>query len=195
MKRFLLPGAVVVAGLILASCATLSQEQCETGDWRSVGFNDGTRGRPAGYVSNHADACSQYGIAVDAALYTAGRTDGLRQYCRPAVAERTGRSGDPYFGVCEGELGAAFSRVHAAAREVHDVRSEADSLDSEIRALIARLSRPDLPQEQIAALTRQLRGLELERQSLQLRLRLVERRLADIVRAEEARLRAAGIVV
>ena len=35
---------LATAGL-LASCATLSEEACRQGDWRGIGYVDGTEGR------------------------------------------------------------------------------------------------------------------------------------------------------
>jgi len=193
MSRLLLVCAALFAALLLASCATLSQEQCEAGDWRAIGFNDGADGRPADRISSHAEACSEYGISVDNALYQTGRADGLRVYCRLSNAERKGRSGERYFGVCEGELGVAFARVHAAGREVFNLEAELNSLDSEIDAKLAELRRGDPTPEQVAALTRELTILQTERRVLELRVRSADQSLSALRRQEENRLSQAGI--
>lgn len=192
MKKLMMVIFAVILGGVLASCATLSEEQCQAGDWRAIGFQDGDEGRPADYISNHADACSEYGISVDQALYADGRSDGLAQYCRLSRAESEGREGEPYFGVCQGELGVAFARVHRAADDIHDAMAEINSLDSRISSLIDRLAQPEQSDEQIAAITLELRGLQRDRQSLQMRMRSLELQLAQSRRAEEARLAALG---
>ena len=179
MSRLLLVCAALFAALLLASCATLSREQCEAGDWRAIGFNDGADGRPADRISSHAEACSEYGISVDNALYQTGRAEGLRVYCRLSNAERKGRSGERYFGVCEGELGVAFARVHAAGREVFNLEAE--------------LRRGDPTPEQVAALTRELTILQTERRVLELRVRSADQSLSALRRQEENRLSQADI--
>ncbi|WP_421951963.1 DUF2799 domain-containing protein [Pelagibacterium sp.] len=193
MSRLLVVCAALCAVLVLASCATLSQEQCEAGDWRAIGFNDGADGRPADRISSHAQACSEYGIPVDSALYQTGRTEGLRVYCRLANAERQGRSGERYYGVCQGELGAAFARVHAAGEEVYDLEVDLNNLDSEIDATLAQLRRGNPTPEQVAALTRELTALQIERRVLDQRIRSAEQRLSAQRRQEEIGLSLAGI--
>lgn len=193
MTRFALLVASIVIGLILASCATLSQEQCEAGDWRSIGFRDGAQGRLATYVSNHADACAEYGVSVDRALYDQGRSDGLGSYCRLSNAESEGRNGRPYRGVCAGELGASFARVHAAAMRISSANAEINSLDAEISQLIRRLAQPGQPPEQVSALTRQLQSLQRDRRMEQLGLRTLEAQLLRLRTSEQTRLASLGI--
>lgn len=193
MQRLFIVCAALFAALLVASCATLSQEQCEAGDWRAIGFNDGADGRPADRISSHVEACSEYGISVDTALYQTGRTEGLRVYCRLSNAEQQGRSGERYFGVCEGELGVAFARVHAAGRDVFNLEAELNSLDSEIDARLAELRRGNPTPEQVAALTRELTTLQTERRLLELRLRSAEQSLSALRRQEQIRLSQAGI--
>jgi hypothetical protein len=193
MPRLSLVCAALLGALVLASCATLSQEQCEAGDWRAIGFSDGADGRPADRISSHVEACSEFGIAVDNAVYQTGRAEGLRVYCRLSHAERQGRSGERYFGVCEGELGVAFARVHGAGREVFNLEVELNSLDSAIDAKLAELRRGNPTPEQVAALTRELTILQTERRVLQLRVRSADQRLSALRRQEEARLSQAGI--
>ncbi|SDG59077.1 Protein of unknown function [Pelagibacterium luteolum] len=192
MKNLGLLCLVLLVGAVLAACASLSEEQCQSGDWRTIGFSDGAEGRPAGYVTNHSEACSEYGIVVDQALYGDGRVDGLRTYCRLANAERQGRSGERYYGVCEGELGVAFARVLAAGQDVYEARADINSLESEIDSANSRLRREGLTPEQVAQIQRDLFGLRLDRQSLQRSLRLAEMRLQSTRRNEEIRLARLG---
>lgn len=193
MKRLLFLCAALFAGLLPASCATLSQEQCEAGDWRAIGFNDGADGRSADRLSSHAEACSEYGIAVDAAVYQAGRSEGLRVYCRLDNAERQGRAGESYNGVCQGELGVAFGRVHDAAKDVYNLEAQSNSLDSDIDAKLAELRGSDLSPDRIAELTRELTALQSEARLLELRIRTADQRVSVIRRQEETRLSQAGI--
>lgn len=188
MSRLFVVCAALLGALVLASCATLSQEQCEAGDWRAIGFNDGADGRPADRLSSHIEACSEYGVPVDNALYQSGRVEGLRVYCRLDNAERTGTSGERYYGVCEGALGVAFARIHAAGNDIYQMEAELNSIDSEIDSKLAQLRRGDLSQEEIARVTREITFLQSDRRMLEFRIRSAEQRLSTLRRQEQARL-------
>lgn len=193
MPRLLMVAFALFGALLLASCATLTKEQCQAGDWRTVGFNDGSRGRPVNYVSNHVDACAEYGISLDSALYQAGRKDGLGAYCRLSTAETTGRRGERYYGVCEGPVGAAFARVYRAGEAVYEAEAELSSLDSEIDGLMSQLDREGLSEEEVRALSLQINALQRSRRQMASEARRAERTLASIRRAEEVRLAQAGL--
>ena len=189
MGRIVTLLALLIAGAVLAACATLSQEQCQAGDWRAIGLEDGARGRPADYVANHVDACSEYGIGVDQARYAEGRADGLEAYCRLDTAQSEGLQGNRYYNVCPGAVGLGFSQVHRAALEVYEAEAELDSLESELDRLVAQLSRPDLSEDDRARLRTQLRRLETDENRAERSLRLAEQRLVSTRRQAEIALR------
>lgn len=192
MFRWLPILTAIFAGFLLASCATLSEEQCQAGDWRAIGVADGIEGRPMSYLSNHVDACSEYGIGIDQALYQTGRAEGLRAYCRLDVAAAEGLDGEPYYGVCEGDLGVAFARVHGAAEDVYDLEAELNSIESEINRLESRIVQGGLTPEQIAELERDIRSLERDYNSVRRQIRLAEGRLSAIQADEQLRLSRGG---
>ncbi len=92
--------------VLLAACASLTQEQCETGDWSSIGYNDGVEGRSESYINQHRDACGEYGITPDVNAWLAGREQGLKQYCTRPNAYQLGRSGDELNPVCRTDVDA-----------------------------------------------------------------------------------------
>ncbi|MCD7058768.1 DUF2799 domain-containing protein [Pelagibacterium xiamenense] len=193
MKPIFLFLAVLIAGAVLASCATLSEAECQTGDWRSIGIADGANGRPASYVDKHISACSEYGITLDRQSYEAGRQWGLTHYCRLDRAEEAGRDGDTYYGVCEGELGVSFQRVYAAAREVYDLEAQYNSAESELDSLIDQIAQEGLTDGERQALRLRAMLLQSDLRLAQNRISTAERRLADIRRIEEQRLSRLGI--
>lgn len=192
MSRWLLAVLGLAIGGVLASCATLSEEQCQAGDWRAIGMTDGAQGRPAGYVSNHVDACAEYGIGLDQALYQAGRAEGLQAYCRLDVAAEEGRDGERYYGVCEGSMGLAFARVHAAGQDIYELEAELNSIDSEISSLVRRLGQGGLTEAEAARIASEIRSLEREEDSLRRQIRIAESRLRAIQRQEQLRLAQTG---
>jgi len=96
--------AVIIATLILASCATLSKSECQNGEWQATGYNDASRGLTPSRFKAHAKACAKHGIAADNTLYTAGYQDGLKEYCQVEVGILKGRKNEHYKGVCPAEL-------------------------------------------------------------------------------------------
>ncbi len=122
----------------LASCASISPEQCRAGDWRGIGISDGENGRSGGYISRHQDACGKVGIVPDVAAWNAGREIGLDRYCTPRNAYRIGRDGTELSNRCTGpsvsELNAANikgRKYYAITREISDLRTRS-SIDTRI---------------------------------------------------------------
>lgn len=171
--RLVLAGLVAVAGvLVLSSCATLNEEQCQVSDWQQLGASDGQRGAGSGFVANHQEACARFGIAVDVAAWQTGWQQGIVAYCTPSNGLSVGRSGriNPYS--CPANLAGAFNEAHRIGKAVHDARSARDRVQAEIDADIARI--PATPPEQLPALQLQI---ELKRNRL-------SQAQADLVRAE-----------
>src|SRR3546814_10687305 len=90
--------AIVIAGLALlqAGCATMNQDECLSGDWELVGYQDGTNGYPPSCMDKHAKACAAYGVRPDAATYMAARERGLFAYCTPPRGFREGRRSEEH---------------------------------------------------------------------------------------------------
>lgn len=126
---------LLLAAPVLSACATLSEAECRVGDWYSIGQTDGYHGRPAARLADHAAACTDYGIMPDRAAYTAGREDGLRQYCQPARGYREGLAGNGYAGVCPLGQERGFLTGFEAGREVADVAAQAERVERRIDLL------------------------------------------------------------
>lgn len=126
----------------LAACEpadTVSPEQCQGGDWTSIGFADGKAGRSEGYLSRHQEACAKVGITPSAAAWLAGRKSGLREYCTPQSAYQVGRKGSELSKVCVGpaitELDRANAKgrkYHAIGREISNLRTKSSDIDTKL---------------------------------------------------------------
>lgn len=195
-KRPVAIGAfVVVAGLTVAACATLSKEQCLQGDWRAIGYIDGADGRPMSRIEDHAKACEKTGATPDMSLYVQGRDQGLMRYCTEGNGFRVGRQGHSYAGVCPPPVEPEFlggyadgERVHAAESRLASARSDLDSADAradrrarEADGVEDELRNPKLNDEQIRELRDRLHRLRRERREA------IEdgRRAADAIRDAE----------
>ena len=73
----------LMAGLSIAltGCATLSREECNSGDWHKIGLQDGSDGRLEDRFGKHAKACELDRSEVSKAAYMEAREKGLAIYC------------------------------------------------------------------------------------------------------------------
>lgn len=154
MKRLIVAGALAGAGVLLGSCATMSQDQCLAGAWDEVGFADGAEGYAMSRLNEHAEACAKYGVAPDEAAYSAARFDGLRTYCTAERGFREGREGDSYGGVCSPAQEAMFLPAYRDGQVVREAEQAAASARSSVDSLGGRLEELD---DKLEAKDRELR--------------------------------------
>jgi hypothetical protein len=140
MRYVVAAGVLGAAMMALSSCATLSEEQCQVVDWQQLGETDGARGFPAAYVGEHQEACTKFGISVDAASWQTGWERGIRSYCRPANGINVGRTGGTNRNACPADMALAFNEAYTVGRRVHDARSDRDEVQRKIDQLIRDLS-------------------------------------------------------
>lgn len=138
--------------MALASCASLSEQECLAGNWEEIGQRDGRAGRTADYIVNHYKACDETGVTPDRAAWERGRQAGLRAYCTPDNAYDVGRSGRRLSPVCPAASLPALDRAHdrgwryyRLTEEIRDLMREADDVrahlvDSDDRTARATLA-------------------------------------------------------
>ena len=175
--RLLLLAAAGGAALAVASCATMSKDQCLAGAWGEVGYRDGSEGRPMSVLADHESACAEYGVSPDPVAYRSARADGLNGYCRWERGFEEGRNGDTYHGVCtpaqEDEFLPAYRDgqiVHAAEQALSSARSSVsglgsrlEELDDKIRAKQAVARAEGLTDEQRGAIRDRIQEIRRER--------------------------------
>jgi cell division protein FtsB len=114
------PLALACALLLLAGCASkMSRDECRTVDWRTVGYEDGVAGQPGDRIGEHRRACAEHGVTPNLDAYLAGRTAGLREYCQPHNAYRSGVNGYTYFDTCPADLAPAFVKAYDEGRALY----------------------------------------------------------------------------
>lgn len=116
----------------LAGCAGMSEQACLSSDWRTVGFQDGTLGRPVGTIGSYSKACAEHGVAPDLDAYRAGHAEGVAIYCRASNGFEVGHSGAPYQGVCPASMEQAFVDEYDAGRHLYELESAVRSIDNQI---------------------------------------------------------------
>ena len=190
---------VAAAGMLLASCASMSKDECLYADWRAIGYEDGAAGANATAVSSRRQACARAGVTPDMPAYLDGRNAGLFEYCTPANGFRTGERGAAYSGVCARHDEASFleqyrtgahlyllrDRVHSARHALHQATSDLGAIDAETAHAATMLIRPDLSVAERAALVVDLTRLSNESDRIEQTLPPLRMNL-DIAEAELA---------
>jgi hypothetical protein len=180
--KWLIVSAAAGALLGLASCATMSADQCLAGDWTGQGYSDGASGLSMSRLSDHAEACVKHGVVPDDVAYAAGRDQGLVRYCTPANGFRAGRSGSGYAGVCPAWLEADFMPAYRDGQIVHEVEQALSNARSRVNSLGHELEDLD---KKITGKQAELRadGLtDAQRDEIRSRIQEIRRERADAER-------------
>lgn len=141
MKPILLGLAALISILLLASCQTLSNEECNSADWRVIGEQDGANGEdPQKRFGAHAKSCDKAGVVANQTLWNQGYQIGLRRFCTPLNALSHGQKGKVYANNCPVDLAPNF-RVgydlgvlhYTKSREISNLRSRINSVEFSIK--------------------------------------------------------------
>lgn len=140
--RALFPGLLVVLP-ILSACATLSESECRTVDWQTIGFEDGVAGYSGDRIGLHRKACAKHGVSPDLVGYQRGREAGLKEYCQPANGFRVGSRGGSYAGVCPAELDGAFTAAYESGHQLHVLETRLSNAQSQLVSKRRELERTE----------------------------------------------------
>lgn len=126
---------LITVGLLLslAGCSTLSQEECQSSDWYSLGYQDGQAGKLQSQLQRYTQSCGEYGLRPDAARWQSGYAKGLEYYCIPELAYAKGKAGEEYQGVCPND--ASFLARYQQGRREYLITEELDDIDQQLRRL------------------------------------------------------------
>nr|WP_321481516.1 DUF2799 domain-containing protein [uncultured Cohaesibacter sp.] len=151
---------------LLAGCASLSQEECLSGDWSAVGTNDAMEGRDASRFSDHIKACSKYDISPDKNLYQIGYQKGLRSYCTPSNGFSVGRNGYSYRQICPPASEPEFMRGYLRGNALHETETEIAEKEHDIaqlkseRAKLRSSKKDDKKRKSLRRLSHEINALE-----------------------------------
>lgn len=169
MLKYLLTLAPV---LFLMSCASLTEDECRADNWESIGFIDGTNGRLQSFISQHGEACSDFGITPNTTEWLKGRLEGLKTYCTPQSVYEVGRRGREMNPVCSADQTSELKLANFYGLRFYEIDTEIDQLESELDDILNILATDfngDLTPEQI-----QLRSFYLSE------IRSLEREIRDL---------------
>lgn len=86
--------------LLLAGCATISQNECQVADWQAIGFQYGSQGKNSTVFEQYRKDCAKYQIKADFKSFQQGYQHGLNEYCSFENGLSTGEGGAHYNNQC-----------------------------------------------------------------------------------------------
>ncbi|MDG2460992.1 MAG: DUF2799 domain-containing protein [Luminiphilus sp.] len=138
--------SLLVAGVILAGCATMSPEECLQANWEEIGYNDAIEGRSVSRSQAHREACAETGVNVDFELYRHGYALGLPYYCTRETGFESGDHGGEYAAQCVSEnfpdYASGYSEgldVFALKRELRELEERIDDKSAQANALLSQI--------------------------------------------------------
>ena len=158
---------VLVAVIIVVSqgCATLSKSECREADWRIIGLEDGSLGRPVTYIGRHRESCADHGVKPNLSEYQQGHADGIRLFCTPRKGFELGRTGRDHNNVCPADLSDRFLHAYADGLEIRAAQTAVMDTQNRLKAANAELEETT---DQISYLETQLvngAGVTVDRQN------------------------------
>ncbi|WFE73582.1 DUF2799 domain-containing protein [Roseinatronobacter sp. S2] len=131
----------VAAMVVLASCASISREECLQGDWHAIGLRDGAAGeRPDMQFERHQRQCAKVDVTPDRTEWQHGYDQGLPRFCTPLSGLEQGQRGRINRNLCPAELAAGFDEGHALGLREHAQRARVQNVLNEISSLQDRNS-------------------------------------------------------
>lgn len=144
VNRALLIGGLLLGAGMLASCQTLTKDECVAADWRVIGEQDGAEGHdPQDRFGRHVKACERAGIVPDQAAWYAGFQQGLVRFCTPLSGLSAGQAGKVYHNICPPQSEPGFLRGYRLGRADYDKRSEIRQAENSISRAEAEISRTE----------------------------------------------------
>lgn len=139
--------------LSLGACSNISEEECASGDWYSIGVNDGKSGLDHKKFSSYQKECAGHGFTADYGRYQQGYQQGLIFYCDFSHGEEHGRAGKDYNTVCTGPREQDFRAGYQRGIRWYQARHTMDSIGHDIDRLNRQISQN---REHIYALNQQI---------------------------------------
>ena len=125
--------AVILSGVVigLTGCASISEDECISGNWSDIGYKDGVNGKSRGKLANYAKTCIKYGVEPNRDVYLTAFENGLVKYCTFEQGLKLGEDGSSYNQVCSGDLANGFSQGYDEGRVVYEINREHKRLISD----------------------------------------------------------------
>jgi len=120
-RRVLL--SLVLSVSLIQGCASISRDECQVADWRTVGMEDGAQGAAPDAIGRYRKACAEHGVTPDLDAYMQGRSEGLKSYCTPGNGFNVGSQGYDYAGVCPKNVEKGFLDAYSSGHRLYELES------------------------------------------------------------------------
>lgn len=110
----------------------MTAAQCQTADWRGVGYDEGATGHGTSGIAAHRRACAEYGVSPDLDAYLAGHAQGIAVYCQPQNGFNLGRNGHQYGGGCPLAKEGAFTSAMADGFGLYERQAKVNDLRGQL---------------------------------------------------------------
>lgn len=116
----------------VTACASMSKQECLNANWKSIGYEDGSMGKPETTIQSHRKACVKINITPDLAQYQQGHREGARAYCKKATGYQLGVSGGAYYNICPADLETVFLQAYHLGQELFTISRQMDQIEDAI---------------------------------------------------------------
>ena len=158
----------------------MSESECLTAEWVTVGFADKPAGRSLAGIDAYRQSCASHGMSPDLGAYCSGHANGVATYCRPRNGFQIGRNGTTYHGVCPVEMEPYFLENFNAGRRLDELESAVGDTNRRIARLNAEEVRIRAERERIQALILSSETTEQDRGRHMARVERVDVRIEQI---------------
>ncbi len=121
--RRILATALLLALAACSSSSGMGEAECQTADWRAIGYEDGAQGYSPESFGGRRKACAEHGVTAKFDAYQSGHAEGLARFCRPQNGYQLGTRGQRYTGICPAHLEGAFLAAHADGYGLYERRA------------------------------------------------------------------------
>ena len=125
---------LIMLALGLTGCASLSKEECLSGNWDRIGHRDGRQGYKIESLDAHFKSCAEHGIRPNPQEYKQGYNKGVRAYCTPTNAKLVGEANSTYHYVCPADMEEAFLRQYNYGKELYEAEKKIESARSDLKS-------------------------------------------------------------
>jgi len=174
LNKFLVGSVLVIgAGLLLPACATISEEECQAGNWADLGYRDGVNGKARDRIADYVQTCGEYGAGVDRPAYLSSYEEGLTHYCTYDKGFARGQNGSSYNTVCEGPMAVDFRAGYDEGYFEYELRQQYQQFESniidfedELQDVKDRLADPEITAEEKKRLKKKKKRIRRELEEL-----------------------------
>ncbi|MBF7074342.1 DUF2799 domain-containing protein [Glaciecola sp. MH2013] len=128
---------------LLSACANMNQADCETADWRAIGYEDGVSGARDSAIGQHRKDCSKHGISPNLEEYLAGHYAGAKKYCTQTNGFFVGSRGGSYNRNCADEFASQFLAGLQDGKTLHTAERALNSAEDALDGLYIRIENFD----------------------------------------------------